>query len=156
VATIIAPEVAFVERNGIGSGIRIDYRRIVIGALSHFQEPESHPRGSSASARRLVDDLLIIAGAIADGFQRDLTPDQVIADSGVRSAIVGHAHLVRSEGLSVARLVDQYQVLRQDMLRSLEAQSKQVKITGTDAFTIAYKLCALFDRVISMAMDAYS
>ena len=153
--TIRAPEVALMERNGIGSGIRIDHRRIVIGALSHFQVTEAHERWSSASSRQFVDDLLITAGAIADGLQRDLTPDQVVADPGVRSAIVRHAHLVRSEGLSMARLVDQYHLLRQDMLRSLEVQSKQVKITGTDAFTIAHRLCALFDRVISMAMDAY-
>jgi hypothetical protein len=138
-----------------GTGIMIDHKRIVMMARPHLHREGALRRGSPRVLRQVTDDLMIVCGAIVDAIHRDLTPDRVIADQSVHGAIVRHSDLLRQQGLSASVLFDQYAVLRQAMLLSLEAQSRQVQITGSDAFFLARRLCALFDRVVTLAIDGY-
>ncbi len=139
---------------GMGyTGIMIDHRRIVMMARPHLHLEGVPDRGSPAVFQQMTDDLTIVCGAIVDAIQRDLTPDKMITDQSVRSAVARHSNLVRRQGLSASILVDQYAVLRQAMLLSLEVQSRQVKISGDDAFLLAQRLCALFDRVVMLAIE---
>lgn len=139
----------------VGTEVMIDHRRIVTIAGPHLHQEELASRGSSSVSRQVMEDLVVICGAIADAIHRDLSPDEVVEDQTVRGSIIRHAYLVRRNGLPTFLLIDQYAVLRQAMLLSLESQSKQVKVSGSEAFALARKLSALFDRVTRLAIETY-
>jgi len=136
-----------VERTTFVADLLIAHRRQIVRAvIDRTGDRVRLDAAATESLPELVADLSVIFIAIARGIGGDGV--KAIVSTEVRQAILRHAGIRRSQGLSPAALVDEYLDLGDSMVRFVEKQSRQVMLSGSDSVPITCILHELVNRVV--------
>ncbi len=105
--------------------------------------------------RGLSNNLAQILGAIIEGLRRGLSPDQVFTVPKILQAIKEHDQLRHEQGIPVALVLREDQLLRAQTDRCLRDVIGQPGLDALAAFDVSQQINAYFDELIRIVVSDY-
>jgi DNA-binding response OmpR family regulator len=120
-------------------------RQVVLQTLDRLRQTEPYKSRFDELSVGLVDELGILIGAIATGWQRGLAPSDVFAAAEVQHAINQHGALRRRQGIGLSGAVREMQAFRHQVVIFLEGLAGQSGFTGQDTANLSREVGDYFD-----------
>lgn len=124
----VSPSVAFVADQLV-----LHSREIVLRVVESLRQVEPYRSRFTEVSTGLVDGLGTILGAIAIGLQRGLAPSQVFGEPAVQSTLDEHVRVRTSQGLDLATVIREDQILNSEVERFVNGLIGQ---EGVDADSV--------------------
>lgn len=126
---------------------------IVLRAIQDLQTREAYRSRFRSLSPGLVDHLATIFSAINTGVGRALTPEQVFLNTTIHEAITKHDAERQKDGVSVALIVWEYEVLANEMEDFVAKLVGQDQFTAADALYVTQRIHKYLQELIRVALQ---